>query len=111
MEAKGKTNRLEKYMKKLDEEISVVQTFYFDPLLYVIRKLEVTDKNSPRRVVLAFDDYEQIGMKFFPASVGMVFHSETADLQVDARMSSFSTDVADQVSVRIPEKYERIFLN
>ncbi|HNX78792.1 MAG TPA: DUF4292 domain-containing protein [Prolixibacteraceae bacterium] len=111
MEAKGKTNRMEKFIKKLDEEISVIQTFYFDPLLYVIRKLELIDKNSPRRVELTFDEYEQIGMKFFPASVGMKFHSDSTELEVQARMSSFSIDDGDQVTLKIPEKYERIFLN
>ncbi len=111
MEARGRTNRMEKFIKKLDEEVSVVQTFYFDPLLYVIRKLEMTDKNLPRRMTLSFDDYEQIGMKFFPASVGMVFHSDTTDMEVQARMSSFSVDKGEPVSLKIPEKYERIFLN
>jgi len=111
MEARGRTNRMEKFIKKLDEEVSVVQTFYFDPLLYVIRKLEMTDKNMPRRMTLSFDDYEQIGMKFFPASVGMVFHSDTTDMEVQARMSSFSVDKGEPVSLKIPEKYERIFLN
>ena len=111
MEEKGKTHRMEKFLKRLDEEISVVQTFYFDPLLYVIRKVEVLDKNSPRRVILNFDEYEQVGLKYFPAAVGMVFHSDSVDLQVHARMSGFSVENEERTSIRIPEKYDRIFLN
>jgi hypothetical protein len=110
MEARGKTRRVERFMKRMDEEISVIQTFYFDPSLYVIRKLTMTDKNSSRNVVLLFDDYEPVGMKYFPASVSMVYHSDSVNLEVQAKMSGFSVGEGEFVPFKIPEKYERIFL-
>jgi hypothetical protein len=111
MEARGKTHRMARFMKKMNEEISVKQTFYFDPNLYVIRKLTMEDKNSPRNVALMFDDYEPVGMKYFPASVGMVFRSDSVNLEVQAKMSGFSVDEGEMVPFKIPEKYERIILN
>ena len=111
MEARGKTHRMARFMKKMNEEISVKQTFYFDPNLYVIRKLTMEDKNSPRNVALLFDDYETVGMKYFPASVGMVFRSDSVNLEVQAKMSGFSVDEGEMVPFKIPEKYERIILH
>jgi hypothetical protein len=110
MEARGKTHRVERLLKHMDEEISVVQTFYFDPLLYVIRKLVMEDKNSSRKAELQFDDYEPVGTKYFPASVGMVFRSDSVNFEVQSKMSGFSVEEDKFNPLKIPEKYERIFL-
>jgi hypothetical protein len=110
MEARGRTHRMERFLKRKNEEISVIQTFYFDPSLYVIRKLTMEDKNSPRKVTLQFSDYEPVGTKFFPASVGMVFQSDSVNLEVQAKMSGFSIEEGEIIPFKIPERYERIFL-
>jgi hypothetical protein len=111
MEAKGKTHRMERFLKRKDEEISVIQTFYFDPELYVIRLLEMKDKDSPRNLVLHFDNYEPVGTKFYPSSVSMVLHSDSLNLEIHARMSGFSSGDEEFFPLKVPEKYDRIFLN
>jgi hypothetical protein len=110
MEARGKTHKMERYLKRMNEEISVIQTFYFDPSLYLIRKLTMQDKDSPRNVILQFNDYEPVGIKYFPASVGMIYHSDSINLEVQAKMSGFSIEEGEIAAFKIPEKYDRIFL-
>jgi hypothetical protein len=110
MEARGKTHRMERYLKRKNDEISVIQTFFFDPTLYVIRKLTMEDKNSPRKVTLQFSDYEPVGTKYFPAFVGMVFQSDSVNLEVQATMSGFSIEEGEIIPFKIPERYERISL-
>jgi hypothetical protein len=111
MEARGKTHRMERLLKKMDEEISIVQTFCFDPTLYFIRELTMEEKDSPRKVILKFEDYEPVGIKYFPATVSMVYHSDSVNLEVQAKMSGFSVEEGEFISFKIPEKYKRIFLN
>jgi hypothetical protein len=110
MEARGKTHKMERYLKRKNEEISVIQTFYFDPSLYLIRKLTMQDKDFPRNVNLQFNDYEPVGIKYFPASVGMFYHSDSVNLEVQAKMSGFSVDEGETAPIKIPENYDRIFL-
>jgi hypothetical protein len=69
------------------------------------------DKDSPRNMVLHFDDYEPVGTKFYPSSVGMVLHSDSLNLEIHSRMSGFSAAEEEFIPLRVPEKYDRIFLN
>mgnify|MGYP001143572075 CR=1 FL=1 len=111
IEDKGKTQRVERILRRLDEEIPVIQTFYFDPSLFVIRKMEMEDKDSPRKAIIRFNDYEPVGGKYFPTTVEMLFQSDSSAIQVNSKLSGFSTDSGEFVPLRIPEKFERVFLN
>jgi hypothetical protein len=111
MEEKGKQQRLERFLKRKDEKIPVIQTFYFDPKLFTIRKVEMKDKDSPREALLYFNDYEPVGDRYYPSSVDLIFRSNDTSIEVNAKMSGFSTDNGEFVPLRIPEKYERVFLN
>jgi hypothetical protein len=111
MENKGKLHRVERFMRRKDEDISVIQTFYFDPELFTIRKLEMKDKDSPKEALLYFNNYEPVGDKYYPASVDMIFHSDSTTIRLNSKMSGFSTDDGEFVPLKIPEKYQRVFLN
>jgi len=111
MEYKGKTQRMERILRRMDEEIPVIQTFYFDPSLFVIRKLDMKDKDSPRQAVINFNDYEPVGTKYFPSSVDMTFHSDSVSIELNSKLSGFSTDDGEFVPLKIPERYQRVYLN
>lgn len=111
LEDKGKYQRVDKILKRLDEDLHVVQTFYFDPRLFVIRKLALSDKTSGRQADLDFDDYEPVGDKYYPASMSLTFSSEGKKIRLDSKLSGFSTDGGEFVPLRIPEKYQRVYLN
>jgi hypothetical protein len=111
MEEKGKTQRVEKILKRIDEDISVVQTFYFDPVTFLVQDVVMEDKTSQRMAKLIFRDYEQVGVKYFPASVDMIYNSGEDDIQLFSKLSGFSTEDGEFVPLRIPEKFQRVYLN
>lgn len=110
LEEKGKDERVERYMRR-KEEPQVVQTFYFDPELIVIRKMTLEDKQTPRQAEMRFGDYELTGNKYYPGTLGLVVSVPGSRLAINARMSGFSTNDSVFVSLKIPEKYERVSLN
>ncbi len=111
MEDKGRTVRAEKFARRLDEDIQVTETFYFDPELFVVRKLIVENNLSSDKAEFSFSDYEKVGEKFYPASVDMVYHSEKGSVSVFSKMAGFSTDSGEVIQLRIPEKYKKIYIN
>jgi hypothetical protein len=111
LEEKGKLQKAERFLKRKDEKITVIQTFYFDPKLFTIRKVEMKDKDSPREAILYFSDYESVGDKYYPASVDLIFRSDGTAIEVNSKISGFSTVDGEFVPLKIPEKYERVFLN
>jgi hypothetical protein len=110
LEDKGKTERAARIMSRMDEEIPVIQTFYFDPSYFLIRKLELKDIDTPQYALLQFGDYEPVADKYYPASVDMVFKSGSSNISVNAKMSGFSTGDGEFVPLKIPEKFNRIYL-
>lgn len=111
MEDKGKTQRVERFLKRIGEDIRVIQTFYFDPDLFTIRKLVMADQTNQQKASLEFNDYEQIGDKYFPSSVNMLFLSNNETLTLSTKMSGFSTETGEFIPLRIPDKYQRIYIN
>jgi hypothetical protein len=111
MEGKGKTQRVEKILKRIEEDIPVIQTFYFDPVTFCVRNVEMDDKTSHRMAKLIFSDYEQVGVKYFPASIDFLLNTGEITIQLFSKLSGFSTEESEFVPLRIPEKFQRIFLN
>ncbi len=111
LEGKGKIQRAERILKRLDEDIHVVETYYFDPLLFLTRKLVMEDKESLRYAEFRFSDYEHVGEKYFPASVELNFRSGADVVSVSSKMGGFSTETSEFVSLKIPGNYKRVFLN
>ncbi|HNZ67765.1 MAG: DUF4292 domain-containing protein [Prolixibacteraceae bacterium] len=89
----------------------VVYTYYFDPLLFVVRKIRMEDLVNSRMAEMVFSDYEQVGVKYYPAAMELNVTSERNRMSVIARMSGFSTEDGEFVTLKIPEKYQRVSLN
>ncbi len=94
-----------------EEEPRVVQTFFFDPKLLVIRKMRLEENLTPRVAEMRFGDYEQIGGKHYPAAIDLEVTSPEGRMALSARMSGFSTEDSGFVPPKIPEKYQRVSLN
>lgn len=111
LEEKGKEERAGRILRRREEEVRVVQTFFFDPALFVIRKIRLEERETPRVAEMRFDDYQPTGGKYYPAAIDLKVSSPGVSLTVNARMGGFSTDESEFVPLRIPEKYERVSLN
>jgi hypothetical protein len=111
MENKGKTQRMERFIRRLGEDIHVVQTFYFQPDRFTIQKVVMDDHVNNQQATLLFGEYDQVGGKYFPSSVVLNYVSELNKLMISTKMSGFSTASGEFIPLRIPPGYERIFLN
>lgn len=110
IDQKGKVQKIERIMRRIDEDALVVNTFYFDPELFVLKKMILEDKTNKRKAQLLFNDYNKVGQKYYPGSIDVSFDSEEGRYRVEARMSGFSTERGELTPVRIPERYQRLYL-
>lgn len=111
MEEKGKTQKMERMLKRTDNDALIVYTFGFDPALFVMRQMILEDKTNHRKAGLRFDDYSKVGQKFYPGTILISIDSEEEKFALDARMSGFSTEPGELTPLKIPEKYQRLYLN
>lgn len=111
LEEKGRTQRAERILRRVEEDLHVVETYYFDPHLFLTRKMVMEDKESLRYAEIRFADYERVGEKYFPTSVELDFRSESDLVLVSSKMGGFSTEPSEFVPLKIPVNYQRVFLN
>jgi len=105
---KGKQQKVDRRLKRLDDEALILQKMFFDPFSFSLTKLEITDKTNFRSIFMNFDDFEKVGGKDYPETIDMNFTSEEQEISMKIRMSGFSTDEIESFELKIPEKYEEI---
>ncbi len=110
LEDRGRTHRIGKILKRMEDEIPVVQTCYLDPSLFVVNKLILEELTGPRKAELTFGGYEQVDGQYFPSSLDVNILSDKGGLKLAARLSGFSTEAGSLNLPEIPPKYERVFL-
>ena len=105
---KRKPQKIERHLKKLDDEALILQKMFFDPFSYSLTRLEIIDKTYHRNILMTFDDFTKVGGKDYPESIDMDFTSEEEEIAMKIRMSGFSTEKISSFELKIPEKYEQI---
>jgi hypothetical protein len=111
IDEKGKTQKMERFIRRLDENALIIQTFFFDPSLFVLNKMLLEDKTHLRSLELNFSEFEKVGNKYYPAAINVNYKSGEGKFSMEVRMAGFSTDNSELTPVRIPEKYQRLYLN
>ena len=87
------------------------QKMYFSPRNYALTKLIVKDETNARRLEMIFDDFEKLKKKEYPGTIEMTMISSGDLINLKLRMNGFSTDKIDELTLRIPDKYEQIRVN
>lgn len=111
MEEKGKTGKINRRMKRLDDEALILQKMYFNPANFALTRLIINDKTNHRIMNLDFDDFVEVKNKDYPGMLNMSFDSAENEVKLKIRMSGFSTDKINSFSIKIPEKYEQIIVD
>jgi len=111
LDEKGKTGKIERRLKRLEDEALILQKMYFNPANFAMTKLLIVDKTNSRRMEMDFGDFEKVNQKEYPGSIDMNFTSAQGNVNLKIRMSGFSTEEIDSISINIPEKYEQIKVN
>jgi len=100
--------KIERRLKRLDDEALILQKMFFDPFSFSLTKMEITDKTNDRSIFMTFSDFEKINGKDYPESVDMNFDSDEEQISMKIKMSGFSTEEITSFEIKIPEKYEEI---
>jgi len=111
MEEKSNTGKIERRMKRLDDEALILQKMYFNPANFALTQLIINDKTNKREMNMNFDDFVKIQNKDYPGIINMDFASDRNTVKLKVRMSGFSTEKIKSFSIKIPEKYEQIGVN
>ena len=108
METKQKTGKIERRMKRLDDEALILQTMYFNPVNYALTKLIINDKTNDRIMNMDFTEFTEIENKDYPGVIKMDFNSDEKVVKLKVKMTGFSTDKINSFNIKIPGKYNQI---
>ena len=111
METKGKTGKIDRRLKRLDDNALILQKMSFNPKNFALTKLLIEDKTNDRKMEMIFADFVKVMNKDYPGSIDMSFISESDNVGLRIRMSGFSTEKLNSLNLEIPEKYQQIKVN
>lgn len=111
MEEKDQPNKIDRRLKRLDDEALILQKMYFNPTNFALTRLVISDKTNNRIMNMDFDDFVQVQKKDYPGMIDMSFTSAQNEVKLKVRMGGFSTEKINSFSLNIPEKYEQIKVN
>lgn len=111
MDDKEKTQKIERRLKRLDDEALILQRMFFNPVNYALIKLELDDKTNRRNMNMIFDNFVHVENMEYPSSMDMNFISSDENINMKIKLSGFSTEKIKSFSINIPEKYEQIQVN
>lgn len=111
LETKNKAAKIERRLKRLDDTALILQKLFFNPGNFALTKVLISDKTNQREMKLNFGDFVQIEDKDYPGSIDIQFLSETEKLELNVRLSGFSTEKPSPLRLEIPQNYEQIRVN
>lgn len=111
MDEKEKTGKIERRLKRLDDNALILQKMSFNPTNFALVKLLIEDKTNNRKMEMIFDEFVKIMDKDYPGAIDMSFNSESDNIVLKLRMNGFSTEKLDSLNLEIPEKYQQIKVN
>jgi len=111
MDEKWKTGKIERRLKRLDDNALILQKMSFNPINFALVKLIIEDKTNDRKMEMNFDEFVKVMNKDYPGTIEMSFNSVSDNIVLKIRMSGFSTEKLDSLNLEIPEKYQQIKVN
>lgn len=111
LDTKNKAAKIERRMKRLDDTALILQKLFFNPENFALTRVLISDKTNEREMKLNFGDFVQIEEKDYPGSIDIQFLSETEKLELNVRLSGFSTEKLSPLRLEIPQNYEQIRVN
>lgn len=104
---KGKEDKIERYLKKLDEDEFIIQYLYIDPVTFKIRKIILDDQSNGRKVEVNFSEFTAIGDQLYPENIDIHFNNLQKELRMRVKLSKFSMDEDLDFNFNIPAKYSQ----
>lgn len=111
IKATGNEQKIGQRVKRSDDDAQIFQKMYFKPDNFALTMLVIEDITNNRMLRMNFSDFEKVKKHDYPGAIEMNMISPRETISLSARMNGFSTEKIDDISLRIPEKYEQIRVN
>ncbi len=108
LDEKNNIDKIERRLKRLDDQAFIIQRMFFEPAGFALTKLELDDKTNRRNMSMTFSEFVQVVGKDYPSSMNMNFISPEENINMRIKLSGFSTEEVSSFQLKIPEKYEQI---
>jgi len=108
LDEKNKVQKIERRLKRLDDQALIIQRMFFEPDNFSLTKLELDDKTNRRNMYMTFSDFVQVDNMDYPSTMNLNFLSPEEKLNMKIKLSGFSTEEISSFELNIPEKYEQI---
>lgn len=99
--------RLSRYMDDMDDNAFFDIHAWIDPEFFVIRKLELNNIKTGKKITILYDSYELSGRELFPTIINLDYSEKDRNIQVQIKTGKLSTQKVNDFSFPIPEKYEK----
>jgi hypothetical protein len=104
----GNENKLNRFMKRMDDSEFLDYSIWVDPQYFVIRKITLNDIKYNQNITIRYDQYELIGRSLFPQQVSLDFFSAKQKFSILLKLSKSTVDTNNDFSFSIPEKFEKL---
>jgi hypothetical protein len=108
IERKRKEEKIDRYLRKLDEESLIIQSLYVDPVHYKIRRIVLDDRDEQKNLTINFSEFQPVDGKLYPGDIQIRFTGPGDFLTVKIKLAKFSTQTDQEFSFKIPERYKRV---
>ena len=108
---KGKQKKVERILKRLDEDEMILQTVYIEPQNFNLVKMKIEDLSNRRLMEMDFDDYTKVAKDDYPGLINVNFLSPEGNIKIRIRLAGFSTSRIKNQDTVIPKRYDRIQVN
>lgn len=106
---KKKEEKIERYLKKLDEENMIIQSLYIDPVHFKIRRIVLDDRAAERVLKISFSEFQPVDSYLYPGDIQIRYTGAGDFVNLRVKMSKFSTQpVARDLTFKVPERYKRV---
>ncbi|MGQ8335727.1 DUF4292 domain-containing protein [Sunxiuqinia sp. A32] len=105
---KGKEDKIDRYLKKMDEDELIIQYLYIDPKTFKIRKIILDDQSNDRKVRIDFSEFEKVENQLYPGNIDINFDSPDKNLKMKVKLSKFSMEKDQNFNFNIPDRYSLI---
>lgn len=111
LDEKDKPNKIERRLKRLDDQALILQRMFFEPANFSLTKLELDDKTNRRNMSLDFSNFQEVESMEYPGNMNMNFIAPEEKINMKIKLSGFSTDKISSLDIKIPQKYDQIQVN
>jgi len=104
---KGRDRKIDRFLKKLDENQFILQTLYIDSK-FKLRKVILDDQFNKRMGIISFSDFMKVDKQTYPGEIDLQFISPKDNVRMKIKIGKVSMGKNQNYNFKVPDRYERV---